>query len=194
MKKKLLLLGMLAPLLVACSSEDAAVEEFSNEVTEGLHQSYDIQSEDLVGTWKLVSMKSKDVPVNLDLNETESNDILAETDCFKDMYFTFDIDGRVITQQARLYFETQSGAMACDAGTYNALYRVNGNILTVDFNVKGGSFSETRTIDVYEVNNEEFLQVDLTYAEAVGYISKPDFVSPTGATSVRAISMLYKKD
>lgn len=192
MMKKLLMLGMLAPLFMACSADDPAVEESSNEVTEGLHQTYDIQSEDLVGTWKLVSMKS-DIPVDLDLNQTGSTDVLTETDCFDTMYFTFNLDGSVTTQQARLFFETQSGAMVCDSGTYKALYRVDGNVLTVDFRIKDIPHSETRTIDVYEVNNEQFLQVDLTYAEARGYINDPDFVSPTGATSVRAVTMLYKK-
>lgn len=193
MMKKLLLLGILAPLFVACTAEDAAVEESSVEVTEGLHQSYDIQSEDLVGTWKLVSMKS-DIPVDLDLIAPSSTDVLSETDCFKEMYFTFNPDGSVVTQQARLFFETQSGAMTCTPGTYNALYSVDGNVLTVDFRIKDIPHSETRTIDVYEVNNEEFLQLDVTYAEAVGYISDPKFVSPTGATSVRALTMLYKKE
>ena len=194
MMKKIMLLGMLAPLFVACSAEDPAIEESSNEVTEGLHQTYDIQSEDLVGKWNLVSMNSLDVPVDLDLNSVESKDILTETTCFESMYFNFDLNGKVTTRQARLFFETESGAMACDAGTYSADYVVDGNVLTVNFTFQGISSSENRTIDVYEVNGEEFLEMKLTYAEAKAYISNPDFVSPTGATSVGAVTMLYKKE
>src|SRR5690606_8461871 len=152
MMKKLLMSGILMPLLMACSSEDAAVEESSHEVTEGLHQSYDIRSEDLVGTWNLVSMHSLDVPVNLDLNATESRDILKETECFDNMYFDFALDGKVTTHQARLFFETRSGAMACDSGTYQAGYTVDGNILTVNFSFNGNPVSETRTIDIYTEN------------------------------------------
>ena len=187
-----MVLAMLAPVFVACSA-DEEMEKSSLNVTEGLNQTYDIQSEDLVGTWKLVSMNSLDVPVNLDRNETESTDILTETRCFDQMSFTFSLDGKVATEQAKLYFDTADGKMECMSGAYNADYEVNGNELKVTFVFGGMTAYETRTIDVYEADGKEYLELDLTYSEAQKYISDTTFVSPTGATNVTAIKMVYQK-
>ena len=192
MMKKLMVVAVMAPVFVACSADDE-MQKSSLNVTDGLNQTYDIQSEDLVGTWNLVSMNSEAVAVNLDRNATESTDILTETRCFDGMKFTFDLNGAVVTDQAKLYFDTQDGAMKCKPTTYNANYEVNGNELKVGFIFGETMVYQTRTIDVYEENGEEYLQIDLTYAEAREFITDTEFVSPTGATSVKAVEMLFRK-
>lgn len=192
MMRKLMVLGLMAPFFMACSA-DEEMEKSSLNVTDGLNQTYDIQSEDLVGTWNLVSMNTVAVPVDLNLDETQSNDVMTETRCFDQMSFTFDLDGNVTTQQAKLDFDTSDGKMSCQQGSYNAVYEVNGNELKVGFSFGGTTAYQTRTIDVYTVGGEDFLQLDLTYAEAQQYIKDTTFVSPTGATNVKAVEMLYQR-
>ena len=193
MMRKLMVLAVAAPFLVACSA-DEAMEKSSLNVTEGLNQTYDIQSEDLVGKWNLVSMTS-DVEVDLDRDGDKSTEILTETGCFGDMYFTFGLDGSVVTQQAKLNFDTAEGEMQCEQGIYSdATYEVNGNELKVGFKFDGATAYQTRSIDVYTVGEDDFLQLDLTYAEAKQYIRDTTFVSPTGATNVKAVEMLYQRE
>ena len=193
MLKKAMVMGVGAALFMACSADEAVMVTASNNEIEGLNSSFDIQNEDLVGTWKLVSMVSKDVPVDLNLDDKKSHNILSETACFEQMYFTFDLDGNVETQQAKLNFRTIDGKMECESGIYTALYQVIGKDLKIGFEFQGTTFWRTRQIDVVEENGEQFLAMELTYSEAKEFISDTTYVSPTGATSVKAIDMRFRK-
>lgn len=179
--------------LSSCSSEPAEDELMVLNAT-GTEQvsSADISSGDLTGTWRIYSM-SADVAVDFDKDGAGSQDILSETGCFSNMYFTFNQDGSVQTTQARLYFDT-SGNFTCNEKNYSATYEVTNNQLKVFFSVDGVSYSEVKDISLSGNGIDEFLHVSLTKAETSAAVYVAPDPGNTVASEIQKIDFVYIKD
>lgn len=172
------------------TEENLSLNATSTTVT----ASEDIAASDLVGAWAMYSMTSIGTTVDFDQNGFETNDLLAETDCFDPMYFIFKETGEVDTRQSRLYFNSQTGAFTClTTGDYTATYAVSGNILTVNFTVNGNEYTENKTISRYSENGSEFLLVTLTKGETDAAVYIADDPGNTVASEIEKIEMVYKK-
>ncbi len=178
-------------LLAACSSESINEEMTALNASAGTYKMADIAANELVGTWKIDTMTT-DVGVDLNVDEVFRQDVLKETSCFDDMFFTFGEDGSVNTGQARLYFETQTGAMECNYKEYGATYTVEGDQLMVTFVFNGTTVTESKTISLLTTEEGQFLKVSLEYFETEGYIPENP-VTDTGAEDVKLLEMVYKK-
>lgn len=149
-----------------------------------------IERSSLVGRWELESMDS-DVAVNLNFDESSSTDILSETRCFDNMFYTFQANGDVTTGQAKLDFGPEDDEFKCNYGEYSASYDVNDqNELEVTFEYNGSTLTETKSISLYEEGTEEFMKVTLSEMEASAYVDDP---GTTVASEIEEIIMVYKK-
>jgi len=190
---KVLLAGCGGAILVACSSENVdeqmnSLDATGTSVNEQL--AADVTTEELLGTWELASMTSEGVPVNFDGDSIESIDILSETSCFDNMYFTFKSGGVVETTQARLYFD-ETGDFTCSEKNYAAAYGVTGNVLEVTFSVKGMGYTENRVISIDSDGTNDFLKMSLTGAETDAAVYVEDGRENTVAADIVKINFVY---
>lgn len=196
MKKQLIFFigSLCASLLLSCSTDAIETRDMNSlNSTASLTTAADITAADLVGTWRIYAMNS-DVEVNFNQDTTASKDILAETDCFNQMYFTFNPDGVVHTTQARLYFNAE-GDFSCSEKNYAATYQViNQNELKINFIVNGTAYSEVKTITITNNGENEFLNISLTSLEtdAAVYVAKDP--GNTTASKIEKIDFVYIKD
>ena len=179
--------------LIACSVESIDQEMTALNASTSTMEVQDLSMNDLVGTWNMYSMTSSD-SVDFDQNEVYTYDLLEETECFDPMYFIFDNEGNVVTEQARLYFSSTTGEFSCQTtGNYSATYQISGNELTVTFTVNGVQFTEAKTVSRYSENGEEFLQVTLTKQETDSAVYVSDDPGNTVASDIQQIDMVYIK-
>ena len=191
--QKLLLGGVGAAILTACSAESVNEEMSSLNASASVVEAQDLTMNDLVGRWDMYSMTSSD-SVDFDQNGVYTYNLLEEKDCFDPMYFQFDDDGQVTTKQARLYFDGTTGKFSCnDTGDYTATYEITGNDLEVTFTVDGNQYTETKTISRYNENGTEFLKVTLTKAETNSAVYVANDPGNTVASDIQQIDMVYKK-
>ena len=173
----LFLFGSLCASLFSFScSADANLPEQTNALNSSttLATSTEITAVDLVGTWKIQTMVS-DVAVDFNQDGDFNTNILTESDCFNNMYFTFEANGNVLTTQARLYFDVQ-GNFSCSEKSYTATYEVNQNELKVNFVVNGVSYTEVKSISMTSDGTNDYLNVSLTSFEtdSAVYVTEDD--------------------
>lgn len=191
---KLIIFGLLFPLYVACSTEDADMGLNSLNSAGTIVQAEVITANQLVGIWKIASMSSVQTTVDFDQNGVRTNDLLKETDCFDTMYFDFKESGAVATRQARLYFSTSTGQFSCQTtGDYAATYEVSGNELTVTFIVDGQQYTDTKTISLFSENGNEFLKVTLIKEETNSAVYVANDPGNTVASGIQEIEIIYIK-
>ena len=180
--------------LSSCSSEEVSTDMTGLNAATTTVSAEDYNLNDLVGLWNMYSMSSMETTVDFDQDGVFTNDLLEETDCFDDMYFDFKETGVVDTKQSRLYFSAATGMFSCQTtGDYDATYTVNGNQLTVTFNVGGQQYTETKTISIYTENGNEFLKVTLTNQETDSAVYVADDPGNTVASDIQKIEMIYIK-
>ena len=191
--QKLMVGGVGVSMLIACSADNVDEEMTTLNATTSTVEMQELTMNDLLGTWKMNSMTSSDA-VDFDQNGVYTYDLLEETECFDPMYFIFNEDGSVATEQARLYFNSVTGAFTCSTtGDYTATYQISGDELTVTFLVDGVQYTETKTISRYSENGAEFLKVTLTKQETNSAVYVANDPGTTVASGIQQIDMIYKK-
>lgn len=184
----LFVLTVAATFSIGCSTETINEETSSLNATATVFEGQDIQQNQLVGTWKIVSMTSN-VAVDLNADGSNSADLLDETTCFDPMYFSFDAQGTVETEQGRI--SVLEDRVECDGvGTYTATYEVSGNALAVTADFDGQPVTFTKTIGLSSDASGEYLHVALEDHEVDQVISDP---GNTVASDIERIEVVYKK-
>lgn len=148
----------------------------------------DITATDLEGRWEMYSMTS-DTVVDLNFDGTYGKEILLETTCFKNMFFTFEQDS-VITGQAKLDFGENGDIFKCGFGTYSATYKIDGEELLITFTLDGVQITRSKTIALTSDATGEYLHISLEDTEAAQYVDDP---GNTVASDVQKIETVYKK-
>lgn len=181
-------------IFLGCSAE-AVDEQQMNSLnavgTTATEPVADITSGDLEGRWELSSMTS-DVSLDLNGDNEKQTNIMAETSCFHSMYFVFDTNNNVETNQARLYFD-QTGNFTCSEKVYLASYEVSGDILAITFSVKGSTYTENRKIAIENDGKNDFLKMSLTGAETDAAVYVEDGRENTVAKEIGKIDFLFIK-
>lgn len=177
-----------ATFSISCSTETINEESSSLNATANVFEGQDIQQNQLVGTWKIVSMTS-DVAVDLNTDGTSSTELLDETTCFDPMYFDFNAEGAVETAQGRISITAEK--LECDGvGVYTASYEVSGNDLMVTAVIDGQTFTFTKKIGLSSDANGDYLHVAIEDYEVEQVVSDPE---DTVASDIQRIEIVYKK-
>ena len=181
-------LTVAATFATGCSTETINEETSSLNATASLFEGQDIQQNQLVGTWNIVSMTS-DVAVDLNADGSSNVDLLDETTCFDPMYFIFNADGGIETKQGRISITEEQ--LECDGtGVYTATYSVDGNELTVLAEINGEVYPLKKTIGLSSDANGEYLHVAVEDYEVEQIIADP---GTTVASDIQRIEVVYKK-
>ncbi|HET7361016.1 MAG TPA: lipocalin family protein [Salinimicrobium sp.] len=188
-RKNLLLLLVAAGLFSGCTKDAMTPSAAGLNSSGTIVEAPTFTETDLVGTWKLVSMRSN-IPVDLNFDQTSSTNILSETTCFDPMYFTFDASGEVTTGQAKLDFGENGNKFECGYGEYSARWELNGNELLIHFNLNGTAMSQVKSINLTNDTSGVFLHISLEDQEAAQYVDDP---GNTVASNVERIETVYKK-
>lgn len=194
--RKMFIAGAGVSMLVACSGESVSEDMNIQNADGSTLQIQDLTVDDFAGRWNMHSMTSigEGNAVDFDQDGNFTYDLLEETDCFDSMYFLFDNEGDVTTEQARLFFNGTTGQFTCQTtGNYAATYQISGNQLTVTFTVDGMQFTETKTVSRYSENGIEYLKVTLTEAETDSAVYVSNDPGNTVASDIKQIDMVYKK-
>jgi hypothetical protein len=182
-------------MLMSCTADSVSDDALSLNATTSTVPTQDLSMNDLVGTWNMYSMTSigEGKTVDFDGDGHYTYNLLEETDCFDNMFFVFETDGDVLTEQARLYFDA-SGKFTCSTtGRYAATYQINGNDLTVTFTVNGIAYTQSKTVSRYSENGKEYLKVTLTEAETDSAVYVADDPGNTVASDIKQIDMVYQR-
>ena len=181
-------LTVAATFSIGCATETINEETSALNATATLFEGQDIQQNQLVGTWKIEAMTS-DVAVDLDADGSSNTNLLNETTCFDGMYFAFNNDGVVETEQGRISISEEE--LKCDGiGNYTAAYEVSGNTLAVTADFDGQTVTLTKTIGLSSDANGEYLHVALEEYEVEQIVSDP---GNTVASDIKRIEIVYKK-
>lgn len=181
-------LTVAATFSTGCSTETLTEETPSLNATATVFEGQDIQQNQLVGTWKIESVTS-DVAVDLNADGSSSTNLLNETTCFDSMYFDFNVEGVLETEQARTSFTEEE--MTCDGvGVYTATYEVSGNDLSVTADFDGQTVTLTKTIGLSSDADGEYLHVAIEEYEVEQFVSDP---GNTVASDIERIEVVYKK-
>ncbi|MEG9327197.1 lipocalin family protein [Salinimicrobium catena] len=184
----LLSLAVATTLFVGCSTDTLTEENSSLNATATVFEGQDIQQNQLVGTWIIESMTSN-IAVDLDANGSSSVDLLTETTCFDGMYFDFNAEGIVETEQGRI--SILEDRVECDgSGVYTAGYEVSGNTLSVTAEINGQTVTLTKTIGLSSDASGEYLHVAIEDYEVEQIVSDP---GNTVASDIERIEIVYKK-
>jgi hypothetical protein len=184
----LCVLSIAFTLFIGCSTETIDKENSSLNATASLFEGQDIQQHQLVGTWKIVSMIS-DVAVDLNADGGSSSNLLEETTCFDSMYFVFNAEGVVETEQGKISITEEE--MNCHGtGVYSANYTVSGNSLTVNVEIDEQVYTLTKTIGLSSGVKGEYLHVAVEDYEVEQIVSDP---GTTVASDIKRIEVVYKK-
>lgn len=187
--KNFLVLGLFAPVFLACSTDDIMEDSPFLNAQGSIAEGEAIAAEDLAGTWVMHSMTS-DIAVDLNFDEKSSTDILAETDCFNESFFTFTQDGVITTGQAKLDFDADNNEFVCGYGEYQAAYELDRNELMVEFEVNGSKIIQSKTIALSSDASGEYLHVSLEDYETAEFVNDP---GTTAASDIERIEIVYKK-
>ncbi len=181
-------LTVAATFATGCSTETMNEESSALNATATVYEGQDIQQNQLVGTWKIESMTA-DVAVDLNADGSSSTNLLDETICFDEMYFAFNADGMVETEQGRI--SVLEDRVECDGkGVYTATYEVEGNALAVTADFDGQTVTLTKTIGLSSDANGEFLHVAIEEYEVAQLVEDP---GNTVASDIKRIEVVYKK-
>lgn len=194
--RKMFVAGVGGSLLVACSKESVNEEMKIQNINASAVDIQNLTADDLVGRWNMYSMTSIGEGNNVDFDQDGNftYDLLEETDCFDPMYFSFDNEGNVTTEQARLFFNGATGKFSCHTtGNYVATYQISGNELTVTFTVDGMQYTETKTVSRFSENGIEYLKVTLTEAETDSAVYVSNDPGNTVASDIKQIDIVYEK-
>ncbi len=179
-------------LSFACSKEDI---DDSNSFKSS-NFSATINSDDLVGEWKLSAMQA-DTPVDLNQDGTGDNNLINESSCFNDMKVTFNketrADGSVVrefsTTNARLDFNggTSNAEFVCvknrvDFGTWD----IEGTDLILNINIDGTIYTDRKPLN-YNLTTFAF---DVSKAESNIYVTDP---GDTSSSTIRILALEYTR-
>ena len=181
-------LTVAATFATGCSTETINEENSSLNATATVFEGQDIQQNQLVGTWNIFSMTS-DVAVDLNNDGSSSTNLLAETTCFDPMYFDFNAEGVVETEQGRI--SVLEDKVECDGiGNYTASYGVEGNTLSVTADFDGQTVTLTKTIGLSSDAGGDYLHVAIEEYEVDQLVDDP---GNTVASDIKRIEVVYKK-
>ena len=165
-----------------------AVKIFPSVEEEIQSANANIKPDKLYGKWK-VSILEADNPVDLNNDGSASTNIIQETNCFNTMGVVFDEDRNFTTTNAQMDFTagTENMDFACmDARTDSGTWELQRDQLTLNLNVNGMTFSQTKTIKV-QGNSFSFR---ITKAESNQYVNDP---GNTKASEIRILEVVYTK-
>ncbi|WP_034919610.1 DUF5004 domain-containing protein [Gillisia sp. CAL575] len=179
-------------LSFSCTKEDAA----DSNSFKSSNFSTTIDSDDLIGEWKLSAMQA-DTLVDLNQDGTGDNNLINESACFNDMKVTFNketkADGSVVrefaTTNARLDFNggTTNAEFVCvknrvDFGTWD----VEGTDLVLNINIDGTIYTDRKPLNY----NATTFAFDVSKAESNIYVTDP---GDTSASKIRILSLEYTR-
>ncbi len=176
-----------ASLFTACTADDLSADG-TDLNSESRVEITDIAAGDLIGKWDMYSMTA-DVAVDFNADGISSEDLLEETQCFDPMYFSFDENGNITTNQANLYFE-EDGSFTCKSKEYMAEYEVSVNQLVVTFTMDGHVITDTKTVTLFREDGEEYLHVSLEKYETQAYVNDP---GTTVASEIERLDLVFRK-
>ena len=178
--KNSMLICFSAILFSSCSGEDLDDKESDRLNTKMLVY---IDSQDLIGTWKLTVMQAN-IPVDLNDDDIANTNLLQETWCFNEMNIDLQPGGSFSSVNARMDFqagETNDKFLCMTPRTDSGTWKVNGDILTLNVNIGGEIFTHTKQLTM-ENNTFSF---DVTKLESEQYVKDP------GTTLVSGIRVMY---
>ncbi|MFV8226361.1 DUF5004 domain-containing protein [Christiangramia aquimixticola] len=146
-----------------------------------------ITNNDMVGHWELSKITS-DVEVDLDSNPGGSTNLMDETDCFNNMYITFDSNGSFITNNATMSFEAGDGDdFQCIADRMdNGQWEVRNDSLILTMNLNGQEYIHQKYIN----KGPDYFSLDITKMESNQYVSDP---GNTRASVIRILELEYTR-
>ena len=177
--KNSILLFCTAVLVSSCAGED--LDDKDAELLNTKMLVY-IDSQDLIGTWKLTVMQAN-IPVDLNDDDITNTNLLQETWCFNEMNIDLRADG-FSSVNARMDFqagETNDKFLCMTPRTDSGTWKVDGDILTLNVNIGGEIFTHTKKLTL-ENNTFSF---DVTKLESEQYVKDP------GNTVVSGITVMY---
>jgi hypothetical protein len=180
---KIKYLGLLGLILIVGCSKDAPYQEAELKMT----NLTTITFMDMVGHWNLNRMTS-DVEVDLDANPGGSTNLMDETDCFNNMYITFDADGSFVTNNATMSFEAGDGDdFKCIADRLDkGLWEVSNDSLILTMNLNGMEYKHKKYIN----KTPSTFSLEVTKLESDQYVSDP---GNTRASEIRILELEYSR-
>jgi len=187
------LIILLALFSFSCSKEEATDTNSSFKTSDFAAT---IDSEELVGEWKLSAMQA-DTLVDLNQDGTGDNNLINESACFNDMKVTFTketkADGSVVrefsTTNARLDFNggTTNAEFVCvknrvDFGTWD----VEGTDLILNITIDGTIYTDRKPLNY----NATTFAFNVSKAESNIYVTDP---GDTSASKIRILSLEYTR-
>lgn len=142
-----------------------------------------IDSQDLIGTWKLTVMQA-DTPVDLNDDGNNNTNLMEETSCFDLMNINLRNDKTFSSVNSRMDFqagETNDKFLCMDPRTDSGTWFVDGDVLTLNVNIGGEIYTHTKKLTM---NNNTF-SFDVTKLESQQYVKDP------GTTVVSGITVMY---
>jgi len=194
--QRMMIGGVGLSMLISCSADSVNDDALSLNATTSTVPTQNLTMNDLAGTWNMYSMTSvgEGKTVDFDLDGNSTYDLLKETDCFDNMFFVFETDGYVLTEQARLFFDGTSGKFTCaTTGQYAATYQISGNDLTVTFTVNGVEYTQSKTVSRFSENGKEYLKVTMTEAETDSAVYVAKDPGNTVASDIKQIDIVYQR-
>lgn len=171
-----------------CSTGDIDEETINLDVKANVFEGQNIEQNQLVGTWNLFAMNAN-IAVDLNLDGDTNVNLLEETTCFDEMYFSFDNRGILQTQQGRISISDES--LTCDGiGVYITAYEVKGNNLTITMDINGEPFSFTKKIGLSQDASGDYLHVEVTEYEVEEFLNDP---GNTVASEIKALELVFVK-
>ncbi|HSJ11701.1 MAG TPA: lipocalin family protein [Gillisia sp.] len=178
--KNSMLLFFSAILFSSCAGED--LDDKDGELLNNKMLVY-IDSQDLIGTWKLTVMESN-TPVDLDEDGVTNTNLLKETWCFNDMNIDLRADGNFSSKNARMDFqagETNDKFLCMTPRTDVGTWSVEGDELILAVNIEG---------TVY-IRRKEITMKDNTFSFNVTKLESEQYVKDPGNTVVSGITVMY---
>src|SRR5690606_5022890 len=143
--KNSMLICFSAILFSSCSGED--LDDKDAELLNTKMLVY-IDSQDLIGTWKLTVMESN-TPVDLNDDEITNTNLLQETWCFNEMNIDLRADGSFSSTNARMDFqagETHDRFLCMTPRTDAGEWSVEGEELILKVNIDGTVYTRRKEI------------------------------------------------
>lgn len=178
--KNSILLFCTAVLVSSCAGED--LDDKDGELLNAKMLVY-IDSQDLIGTWKLTVMQANS-PVDLNDDGVTNANLLQESWCFNDMNIDLRADGSFSSINARMDFqagETNDKFLCMTPRTDIGKWSVEGDELILEVNIEG---------TVY-IRRKEITMKDNTFSFDVTKLESEQYVKDPGNTVVSGITVMY---
>lgn len=181
-------IGLFLMMLTGLFSCEPQSEDLNESAVMSANLTTVIDSESLIGEWKVSTMES-DTLVDLNGDGVWHTNILAETDCFQQMGVIFNADGSTETTNSKLDFTLGENGdeFGCTANrTDYGTWKVENNELVMTLNIGGVDYTDRKQI----VQTSTTFSMEISKFESDQYVSDP---GNTQASEIRILSVEYTK-